>query len=317
MDVQDWREEARRARYVVIGPSGWIGRVVLHWIANQMGEKWRDQTLCFGSSTRDVAGPDGRLMNVLALSELAHADLSGAIVFHLAYLTKDKTSGLSDTDFFGANLSIDEAVLDAVEASQPRGIFVASSGAARDAQTGEGRNLYGITKLLQEDRFLSHAQQTGLQTLVGRIFNIAGAHINKFDLYAISSFAQQGLTKGHIEVSATIPVFRSFLGATDMVEIIIAELLTGAPRLSRIDLCGAELLEMGQIASVVGQEVSQWNGKQPVTISRPAIDFTRSSSYFGDARPVLELSLRHGIALKSFQEQTRETVEYVATTLNA
>ena len=258
-----------------------------------------------------ITGPDNQPLEVHTLADLARADLSGAVVFHLAYLTKEKATELSDGEFFSRNQAIDQLVLDAITASMPKAIFVASSGAAADAQSGKGRNLYGVTKLLQEDRFLAYAAKSGLPTFVGRIFNIAGPHINKLEHYAISSFAQQAILNGRIDVTASIPVFRSFLGVTDLIELVPAELLTGTPDLAPIDLCGAELLEMGQIAATVANETANLMSMPVASICRPAVDFSRTSSYFGDPRPALRLALKHDVALRSFAMQVQETIAYL------
>jgi UDP-glucuronate decarboxylase len=315
MTDESWRKRARHSQYVVIGPSGWIGSVLLNWISEVVGPEWQAQTRCFGSSSRMISGPDGKDLQVQALSNLEEVNLSDAIVFHLAYLTKDKSSEMSDADFFAANLSIDETVLRGVQKSAPKGLFVASSGAARDAQTGIGRNLYGVTKLLQEDRFLGHAKTSGLSTLVGRIFNIAGAHINKFDDYAISSFAKSALLSGKIEIGATIPVYRSFLGARDLIELVVAELLTGTKLHEAIDLCGNEILEMGQIAIAIRDAITSLHGDKAIEITRQPIDFSRSSAYFGDPRTTLELALRHDVGLMPFTQQAQETVAFMVPRL--
>lgn len=310
-----WRQAAQATKYVVIGPSGWIGNALLSWLGKSIGEEWRSKTKCYGSSARMIVGPDNQPLEVLALADLLQADLSGAVVFHLAYLTKEKAAELSDGEFFSRNQAIDQLVLDAITASMPKAIFVASSGAAADAQSGKGRNLYGVTKLLQEDRFLAYAAKSGLPTFVGRIFNIAGPYINKFDHYAVSSFAQQAILSGQINVTASIPVFRSFLGVIDLIELVTAELLTGAPDLVPIDLCGHELLEMGQIAATVAHETAGLTKKPVVPIFRPKIDFSRTSSYFGDPRPALQLALKHDISLMPFPVQVRETIAYMRTVL--
>lgn len=304
--MNDWRQDAAKARYVILGPTGWIGQAAMAWLASVIGHSWRDKVTCFGSSARAVSGPGGDIQ-VRDLKTLQAKDVEDAIVLHLSYLTKDKTASMSDADFFAANLGIDEVVLSALRGAHPRGVFVASSGAARDVAIGASRNLYGVTKLLQEERFETWARESGLTVLTGRIFNIAGPHINKLELYAISSFALQGLTTGRIRVDASLPVFRSFLHVRNLLEIVVAELLNGEPSKAAIDLCGAEILEMGQIAEAVAREL----GLSVSAIERGVIDYGRSSAYLGDPRATLTLAMKHRVTLASFLDQVRDTVAAV------
>jgi len=308
----NWRSEAAQARFVILGATGWIGRASLAWLFEVVGPGWRSKTECFGSSARTVVAPDGGEIQIRDLKTLRGADLDSAIVLHLSYLTKDKVGGMSDAAFVAANLGIDETVLAALRNSNPGGVFVASSGAARDVSTGSSRDPYGETKLLQEERFAKYAKDSARPVLVGRVFNIAGPHINKMGSYAISSFAVQGIKTGRIRIEARTPVFRSFLHVNDLIDIVVAELIAGQPTVAATDLCGPEVLEMGDIALAVAREL----GLPPSAIDRGSVDKSVSSSYVGDPLPALAIAKRHGLALKSFDVQVRDTVAFVRCELN-
>jgi nucleoside-diphosphate-sugar epimerase len=294
-------------RFVILGSSGWIGQALQAWIAERVGPNWRAHVRCFGSKARRDRAPDQGEIEVACLADLKGEDVAGALVFHLAYLTKDKVDGMSDADFFARNLEIDSCVMAALRTGAARGLFVASSGAARDVETGASKNLYGITKLLQEDRFQTFAKQSHTPTFIGRIFNIAGGHINKFELYALSSFVRQALQHQAIRIEAAIPVYRSFLHVEDLIALVVATLSREGLSSAPIDLCGAEVLEMGAIA----QEVARQMGMNAGQIHRPDISFERTSSYLGDPRATLGLALRHTVNLRGFAQQVSDTIAYM------
>ncbi len=293
-------------RVVITGPSGWIGRAAMAWLNRCYGAAWRERVVLFGSRARSIQGPDGDVA-VRALEEITAADVENALVLHLAYLTKDKVSAVSDADFFAANLAIDDALLTALRAGRPRGVFVASSGAAADVERGRSRNLYGVTKLLQEERFGVYGRGSDASVLIGRIFNIAGPYINKLSEYAIGSFITQALQHGRIEIVAAIPVYRTYLHVDDLLDIVIGTLSSGAAPAGAIDLCGPLVVEMQDVAEAAIDALGLDRG----VISRPPVDFARASMYLGDPCGARSLALANGSSLRDFATQVRDTIEYI------
>lgn len=277
------------------------------------GSGWQARVRLFGSADGEIEGPDGSRLRVRPLSAIDAAAVDGAVVVHLAFLTKEKAELLGPTRFFETNERIDDALLAAVESGRPRGLFVASSGAAALAASGSDRHLYGICKLRQEDRFLSYASARGTPVLVGRIFNIAGPYINKFDSYALSSFLVQAFRNGAIRVNATTPVFRSFLSVDDLCAMALGALVRGHRYAAPVDLCGSEVLEMGEIA----RECARAAGLDERRIERPALTFDTIGSYLGRATDTQALALRCGLKLANFRVQVAETARYVRDRLQA
>ncbi len=277
------------SRLVITGPTGWVGSAALAWA----GARGMD-VLAFGSS--------GRMYNnikINALSDIAQFDLSDAIVLHLAFLTKDKTANMADADYRAANAAIDHHVLKACQRTPPRGLFVASSGAA--AHPVEA---YGQMKIEQEQRFLDWGQGAGVPVLAGRIYNIAGPHINKHALYALSSLIVQARDTGLMAIQADRPVFRAYTHVDDVITVIMAALLAGEGRAAAFDIAGNELVEMDDVARAVSRHL-------PVPITRPTVDWSRPSVYAGAAADFRALALKYGIVPRCFATQVADTVDYL------
>lgn len=242
-----------------------------------------------------------------ALSDLVAADVDGAIVIHLAYLTKEKVETLGERLFTDTNLAIDDRLLQVLELGRPRALFVASSGAAKLAAEGADRHPYGLCKMRQEDRFLNWAAATGTPVIAGRIFNIAGPYINKVESYAIGSFAVQAVRTGTIRIDARVPVFRSFLHVDDLCTLIVEAGLRGVGRHRAIDLCGAEAFEISDIAAAVARHIGIAN----ISLSRDAIDWSRPSIYLGDPTHTKVLAMEVGGGLSAFDQQVVDTLAWL------
>ncbi|WP_338467467.1 NAD(P)-dependent oxidoreductase [Novosphingobium sp. ZN18A2] len=294
------------SRYVLTGPSGWIGRSMLDVLSRRLGESPGDQVVAFGSSARSVSLRDGRTIRVRALNSIGPADVEGAHLVHLAYLTKEKAGQRGERYFTDTNLSIDDAVLGAMEKARPASVFVSSSGGAAIAASGKDPNAYGIAKLRQEARFLEAAERLQVPTMVGRIYNLAGPNINKIESYAISNFIDQALRGQRIRIEATVPVFRSFLHVLDLCELVLAAAEMRRGCANTIDFCGARVVEMADLAESVADAVGG-----DIAIDRDTIDFTRPSVYLGNFVQTRLLAMELGVALAPLERQVRDSIEWL------
>lgn len=296
-------------KYVVTGPTGWIGRAALSHLSGALGPGWERRVAVFGSEARGETLPGIGDVDVRRLADLAPQDVEGAIVLHLAYLTQEKAGPLGAPAFFATNLAIDDAVIDACREARPKGVFVASSGAAAGVGQAATRTLYGVTKTLQEDRFLRFGRETGVPVLAGRVYNISGPHINKIESYALSSMIGMALRGEDLVINAGVPVYRSYLHVDDLVRLVLAQLSSGEATPSEpIDMCGQLVVEMEDLAHAVIAAVGLADSHP---IHRGKVDCSRPNVYVGDATATRGLALRHGLKLRDFETQVADTVAYL------
>ncbi|MBY0304910.1 MAG: NAD(P)-dependent oxidoreductase [Sphingomonas sp.] len=293
------------APIVITGPTGWIGTAMLAYLSRQPGG-WAERVSLFGSSARQITAADGTALAMRALETLKPADLDGAIVVHLAYLTKEKVDLLGERRFSDTNLEIDDQLLTALAGAKPKSVFVASSGAAMLAATGRDRHPYGMSKLRQEDRFRAWAVKTATPLIVGRIFNLAGPYINKIDSYAIGSFVGQAKRSGSIQIDAQVPVFRSYLHVDDLCALIVRAGQAGVGRPVPIDFCGAETVEMSDTALAVAHQLGGG-----IAIGRRPVDWSKPSAYLGDFTDTKVLAMELDLPLAPFSAQVADTVHWI------
>lgn len=297
---------AAAPRFVLTGPSGWIGQAMLAHFARAWGDVLGETVTAFASKARAIDLPSGGSLAMRALDEIRPADVEGAHVVHLAYLTKEKAEELGERQFTETNLRIDDQLLNVLREARPRSVFVASSGAASLAATGVDLHPYGLGKLRQEARFLEWGARADVPVLAGRIFNLSGPYINKIASYAISNMAEQARETGAINIAATVPVFRSFLHVNDLCALVAQAAVTGVKRSSAVDLCGAEIVEMEDLASVVGEAVSPG-----VRIARERVDYGQRSVYLGDFTQTRILAMELGLPLASLRSQVKDTIDWL------
>lgn len=295
-------------RFVITGPTGWIGQAVLAQLATELGDGFAASVTAFASQARHLPVASSAGLPVRALSELAPADLAGSHLIHLAYLTKEKADSLGEREFSAQNIQIDDCVLNAAAQQKPRSVFVASSGAAAYALRDWSLNPYGLCKIRQEQRFLEFAQNAQVPTVVGRVFNIAGPYINKLPSYAISNMLLQARDTGIIRIAAPHLVYRSFLHVNDLAKLILSAGRALVDQPAPVDLCGAEVVEMNDIATRVTECFLSH-----VAVERPEISHTRIATYLGDFTSTHRLAVKFGVPIQPFMRQVRDTWDWMQT----
>ena len=291
---------------VLTGPTGWIGNAFVNYAHSRFGADAISSARFYASQARAHVFPGGLKADLKGLEDLKPADIEGAVVIHLAYLTKEKADALGERTFTDTNIDIDDKVLSALQMARPRGVFIASSGAAKLAEKGTDRHPYGMCKLRQEDRFLQWSAKSGVPVIVGRIFNLAGPYINKVNSYALGSFVLQARREGRIRIEADVPVFRSFLHVNDLCALVFEALSSGVGRNSPVDLCGSEILEMGDIAAAVARHTAG-----EVEILRGGMDCSRPSVYLGNFVDTKVLAMEFGTQLAAFDQQVIDTMAWI------
>jgi UDP-glucuronate decarboxylase len=298
------------SRIVVIGPSGWLGSAALAMLdAALPGADLGEQVRVFGSRARPILLPSGRICQCQALAELGSDDLGDDVILHFGYLTKDKTAAMSLDDYVAANEAIQNEVLRAVTTTRPRGLFFASSGGVYQgkvygAPTRED-NVYGWMKLRHEEQFETATAESGTALINGRIFSLAGEHINKLPLYALGSFLL-ALKEGQpIRLTATREVWRSYTYVGDVINFALALLLKG--RSAKLDIAGDLPIEVGELARLCAEVT----GNPGAVITRPPMTDMPPDRMIGDAAEYLRHLRGEGIEPLPLAQQVAATAAFI------
>lgn len=291
-------------RIVVTGAGGWIGKATLELLHNAFGPlAFSERVVAFGSAARTIRISDELSVDQRPLAELAQLPAAPSLVLHLAYLTKDRMSGMDEEEYRAANSGLRQTVLDAVDRIDARAIFVASSGAAAKAQDAAAPfaiKLYGSLKKADEEAFTEWAERRHRRAVICRIFALSGPHMNKHDTYALASFINDALAGKPITIRANFPVFRSYVAIRELMSLVFALMLESSEGVVRFD-SGGEALEMQRIAEIVAETLGL------IETVRPALTSKKVDQYVGDDARYRTLLDRYDMEHLPFAQQVVET----------
>ncbi len=274
-------------RIVIVGAGGWIGRTLMRGLYDAVGERtFRQRVVPVGSTARSVDFGDGLAVDQIALGQLKVLPACPTMLFHLAFLTKDKFGSMQRADYEAANRELSRLVLGALDPLGVDRLFLASSGAAAfadDDNANEDLRVYGALKREDEDLFAAWAaDDAGRRAVITRIFSLSGPFINKHDTYALASFIKDALANQPIQVHAPMRVMRSYVSIREILSLIVMQLLEDRkPQVIHYDT-GGKPLELGEVA----QEVARALGG---VVLRNEIFSGKDNIYTGAQEPYAEM----------------------------
>lgn len=298
---------------IVTGAGGWIGRATLEMLAEALGPAgFARRVRAFASSARRLALMNGIEAEIAPLPALAEIEPGPCLLLHYAFLGREKTATMALADYVAANQAIGAIVRRAVARLKPRGLFLSSSGAVygpgRALEEDLARNPYGAMKLRDEAAFAGACADVGARLVVARIFNLAGAYINKLDGYALACFIRDALAGRPIAIRANRPVVRSFVHVGDVVSLALALLLDPQAGNAAFDTAGEREVEMGELAALAARIAAG----RALPIERPPLDpALPAERYVGDPAALRALAARHAIAFEPLEDQVRRTADYL------
>jgi UDP-glucuronate decarboxylase len=294
-------------RIIITGAGGWLGLTLLDLLDKLLGPSAFERVHCFGSSDRTLELVNGRTVPQQPLHQITELAERPSLLFHFAFLTKDRAEVMDYEAYCKANRAIQQLVLNALGPIGVQSVFLASSGAAYradDASAGEAMRIYGRLKLEDEINFSKWAEQSGKQLIAARIFNVSGPYINKISAYAMASFIADVLRGQQIVVKATRPVYRSYTSAEQLMSLVLAAMLSAEQQNLSFDT-GGKKLEMRELAAEVAAAL---NGSVAAV---PAMIDDVPDYYIGDAAGYNRLMAKYDIHEVPLRQQILETASYL------
>lgn len=304
--------------YIVTGASGWLGSATLEMLRQALGKDFGSRVIALGSRHAQINLPNGQTHPIKAMLEWKRPPGQPIIVFHYAFLTKDRVGGLSMQEYVARNEAISNAVQAWIGSGDVRGVVLPSSGAVYDHLHAKSRDpaagLYGRLKFKDELDFTAACEASSTGLIVPRVFNLSGPYINKFDSYALASFIFQILSSRPITINARRPVLRSYYFIGDMIELCLRLLFKQTePVTECFDVAGSETVELGELAHRVAAMLAD---RDPAPVQRlPMFDDAVEDRYVGSRNPIKELEIRMGIDPMTLENQIRVTSLYIESTL--
>lgn len=266
----------------ITGATGWLGLALMD-ICISLGLHRKCQIRLFGAAARTVRLRDMDVQ-IEALADAAPLGKGIWLVFHYAFLGKERTEDVSEEAFKQINDYILEKVLKLASTAESVKFVFSSSGAvyAPDRSlVGETANAYGHMKVVHEEKIRFWGSRHSVPLIIPRVFNVGGAFINKQSRYALASFIVQAYKDGTLIVNAPRPTFRSFVDVSELSVLLLLMLNTLSEGQIIFDTGGREVIEMNDLALETAVVISG----HTLPVHRPVWEPTFSADwYVGDAK---------------------------------
>jgi UDP-glucuronate decarboxylase len=304
--------------FIVTGANGWMGRATLEMLHQALGPTFATRVTALGSRQSHIKLTDECSCPVQSLLEWKISFEKPAIIFHYAFLTKDKVSTISTEDYIERNEAISKTVREWISSGIVKGVVMPSSGAVYDFIQGKTRDpdalLYGQLKYKDEASFSAVCESNAASLIMPRLFNLSGPYINKFESYALSSFIVQVLKGNPINIHARQPVIRSYYYIGDLIELCLKLLFNQtSPKAECFDTASKEVVELSELAKHVASVMSNYSPaiSQRLPMQSDAVE----NRYVGNRTRIEELEKRLGIKPISLEAQISLTSQYIQSVM--
>lgn len=231
---------------VISGGTGWIGRSLIEQIIETKFCPIKQIVLV----SREVKNIEisNRVFKTHVWENLK-IDSQVNMYFDLAFQTQEKLTVLGKKKYTEENKKIIENSVRFINLYKPKSTFLASSGAVYGTKylsTPTPTSTYGELKYLQELKISKVTGDQNLNLLIGRIFNISGGNINKFETFAIAQMIKSAIDHEYIKVFADHQVFRRYSDVMQLTRLILQLLKSD---FNGVFDSGGALIEMRELAT--------------------------------------------------------------------
>jgi len=238
---------------VISGGTGWVGRSLIEQIIKT--EFWPIKQIVLVSSEPKNIEISNKIFKTNVWENLK-IDSQVNLYFDLAFQTQEKLMSLGKNKYTEENKKIIENSVRFINLYKPKSTFLASSGAVYGTKylsTPTPISTYGELKYLQELQILKVTKDQNLNLLIGRIFNLSGANINKFETFAIAQMIKSAIDHEYIRVFAGHQVFRRYADISQLTRLILQLLKS---EFNGLFDSGGPLVEMRELAAGIKKVIN-------------------------------------------------------------
>ena len=238
---------------VISGGTGWIGQSLVEELI-ESEYCTTEQIILISSKNENI-----KISNeIIRTNTWENLDFESQVqcYFDLAFQTQDKLAVLGEAKYVKENEQIIEKSVNFIKIYKPESIFLASSGAVYGedlSSTPKPISTYGRLKLMQELRISNTAAEENINLIIGRLFNLSGRYINKFQTFAIAQMINSAMNQGFIKVLANHQVFRRYSDINQLIRLIL-KLLNSKTNV--VFDSGGPLIELRELASEIKKIVN-------------------------------------------------------------
>ena len=207
-------------KIIITGASGWLGIELISFLHKNFGDSVLENIYPISSSL-EFLDFDFAKVKCYKINELENID--NAILYHFAFIAKDRVSSFDDQGYINANLDIRNSIKSLIEKNDIKSMLYSSSGAVYKRGTDEiienDNDLYGYCKVLDEEFFKDLCKKRDIKLLIPRIFSILGKFINKNGVFAVKDMILQAKNSKIIKINSKAKTYRNYINICDIYKI--------------------------------------------------------------------------------------------------
>lgn len=298
---------------VIIGSSGWLARAAQWFFAHNRGIA--DLPVILGSRESWSSICDAPVHMLGSGSVRNHLVGKRLVVFHLAYLTQEKSS-VGQRKYIESIDHINTQVFSLIDKFDVAAVIYASSGAAKSVlgpieQDDDGKVIYGKLKV-RDEKFFGHiCDQRDIRFLSPRIYSLAGKFINKPKAYAIADMIIQAAHDDKIVIQARHGVWRSYVDVLDLITVLWRTVVNADDTRNYpavFDVAHTTEVEMLELA----QSVALYFDIQNSAIFRRPIDNSMTDDlYIGNRDVFSAMGADYGVTFADLDTMVASTADYM------
>ena len=302
-------------KIIITGASGWLGIELISFLHKNFGDSVLENIYPISSSLEFLDFDFGKV-KCYKINELENID--NAILYHFAFIAKDRVSSFDDQGYINANLDIRNSIKSLIENNDIKAMLYSSSGAVYSRGTNElitsqEKDIYGYCKALDEEFFKDLCKKRDIKLLIPRIFSILGKFINKNGVFAVKDMILQAKNSKIIKINSKAKTYRNYINICDIYKIADC-FFSDKFYIYKITDCFfsdkfyvfdtfGQTLEMQELANLIFETV-----KITPNIDRNFDDTLPSDNYFGKYEKQNYLLEKYSLSLYSIKESLREMI---------
>lgn len=259
-------------RLLITGGTGWFGRNLIS-MARTLGVNY----LVVGSGDKEIE-IDGKKTLVREQNFQRIREFDPTIIVDTAFLTREKLESVGIDKFISINKQLMKDSLEMASLPSVRKYVGFSSGAtvnlAGQTSFSLHNNPYAALKREYEADMTDLSKTNKGKISIARVWSVTGEHMTKPQLFAFSNLISQALT-GRMIIKSKNLVFRRYCTINEVISVAMAESGSQGP----IFDTGGELIEIGDLAEVVRQEINPG-----AEIVRELDDGIEPDNYYSDGK---------------------------------
>ena len=292
-------------KIIITGASGWLGVELISFLHKNFGDSILANIYPISSRLEFLDFDFGKV-KCYKINELEN--IENAILYHFAFIAKDRVSSFDEQGYINANLEIRNSVQRLIENNDIKAMLYSSSGAVykrgtNELITSQEKDIYGYCKVLDEEFFKDLCKKRDIKLLIPRIFSIFGKFINKNGVFAVKDMILQAKNSKIIKINSKAKTLRNYINICDIYKIADCFFEDkNSDKFYVFDSFGYTL-EMQELANLIFETV-----KVTPNIDRNFDDTLPSDNYFGKYEKQNYLLEKYSLSLYGIKESLCEMI---------